>query len=146
MPASAFASAFISAHCLLPAYHPFCVDRRAEVAGRAFLLPTFVTYGAWAHVKCAPTPLPLPLPLPLPILLLPTAYSITAAYETHRRKTHRRASLLLIPRLVMPFQPVCQSVEPGKQNAFGDVRLVEFIPDFPFEIFGNDEPAVEGRV
>jgi len=43
----------------------------------------------------------------------------------------------------MPSEPGAETVESREQHPFGDVALVELVPDLPFELAGNDHPAIE---
>lgn len=44
---------------------------------------------------------------------------------------------------VVAFEPIGESVEAGEEDAFGNISLIEFVADFPFEFGGDDDAACD---
>src|SRR4051812_46607231 len=44
------------------------------------------------------------------------------------------------PRAVVPPEPAAEPVQPGEQDPFGHVRLVELVPHLPLQARRDDDP------
>jgi hypothetical protein len=51
-----------------------------------------------------------------------------------------------VPRAVIALEHATQPVQTGEQHALGDVRLVELVAHFPFQLRRDDDLVRQGAV
>ena len=50
----------------------------------------------------------------------------------------RKDGFILIFGTILPFEPAAETIEAREENPFGDVRLLEFLTDFPLYLVRDD--------